>query len=117
MIDEDYVMIENNDVLGIASSKDYLQAIDKYIEDLSEDLRKISLHIHDDPELQYKEYHAHKVLTEYLSKQNWTVTPSAYGIETAFVAVYDTGKKGPVVSFNAEYGRFNEGRFQPKALH
>jgi metal-dependent amidase/aminoacylase/carboxypeptidase family protein len=104
MYDEDFVMVESIDTAGSTASRDYLKIIDGHVETLSEDLRHISLSIHDNPELQYKEYHAHRVLTEYLSKQDWKVTPSAYGIETAFVAVYDTGRKGPVVSFNAEYG-------------
>jgi metal-dependent amidase/aminoacylase/carboxypeptidase family protein len=105
MVEEDFVMVEHTDIPNVAASKDYLKVIDEHIESLSDDLRHISLSIHDNPELQFKEYHAHRVLTEYLKKQDWKVTPSAYGIETAFVAVYETGKKGPVVSFNAEYGR------------
>ena len=105
MGDEEFVMVGSIDLPDAAASKDYLEAIDKHIDDLSDELRHISISIHDNPELQYKEYHAHKVLTEYLTKQNWKVTPSAYGIDTAFVAVHDTGQDGPVVSFNAEYGR------------
>lgn len=110
MMEEDFVMIKGTDVLS-ASSSDYLKAIDEYIESWSDDLRHLSLTIHDNPELQFKEYHAHQVLTEYLGKQDWKVTPSAYGMDTAFAAIYDTGKKGPVVSFNAEYGTplFDEG--------
>jgi hypothetical protein len=103
---DDFVMININGVRP--STKDCLDTISSTIEDLSGDLRRISLEIHDNPELQYKEYHAHKLLTEYLQKQDgWQVTPSAYGIETAFVATYDSGEGGPVVSFNAEYGKRN----------
>lgn len=99
----DFVMVEKTH--DIAETSSYLDDISSGIESLSTELREISLSIHDNPELQYKEYHAHKVLTEFVSRQDgWKVTPSAYGIETAFVAVYDTGRKGPVVSFNAEYG-------------
>ena len=44
------------------------------------------------------------MLTEYFHEQTgWQVTPSVYEIPTAFVAVFDCGKLGPVVSFNAEY--------------
>ena len=87
------------------STPDYLSSISTAISNLSNDLRSISLEIHDNPELRFKEFHAHKVLTEYLQRQKgWDVTPSAYGIVTAFVAVFDTGREGPVVSFNAEYG-------------
>jgi metal-dependent amidase/aminoacylase/carboxypeptidase family protein len=58
-----------------------------------------------------KEFIAHEALTKFISEQRhegqkWEVTPSAYGIGTAFVAVFDSGKRGPVVSFNAEYGEF-----------
>lgn len=35
------------------------------------------------------------------------MTPSAYDIPTAFVAVFDSGRRGPVVSFNAEYGELD----------
>ncbi|KAM7183182.1 peptidase M20 [Naviculisporaceae sp. PSN 640] len=36
------------------------------------------------------------------SRPGWKVTRSAYGIKTAWTAVYDSGRPGPVVSFNAE---------------
>ena len=105
LLQDDFVMIERDDKPGGSDNEDYLDAICEQIEGISDDLRQISISIHDDPEVQYKEYHAHKILTEYLMKQSgWKVTPSAYGIETAFVAVYDSGKKGAVASFNAEYG-------------
>ncbi|KAK3706098.1 hypothetical protein LTR37_012925 [Vermiconidia calcicola] len=104
VIDHGLVMVGKEDFGESNGGNDYLDSISSHVEELSSDLRSISLDIHDHPELQYKEYHAHRVLTEYLKKQHgWNVTPSAYNIETAFVAVYDTGKKGPVVSFNAEY--------------
>jgi len=87
------------------TTPNHLTSISKIIDKLSPILRPINLSIHDNPELGYHESYAHKVLTEFLEKQTgWTVTPHAYGIETAFIAVYDSGKKGPVVSFNVEYG-------------
>ncbi|KAK5125383.1 hypothetical protein LTR85_000492 [Meristemomyces frigidus] len=104
---EDFVMVEHDDEDAGESpydGSDRLESISQYIESVSSSLRTMSLEIHDHPELQYKEHHAHKVLTKFLTAQDgWQVTPSAYGIETAFVAVYDSGKKGPTVSFNAEY--------------
>jgi hypothetical protein len=97
--------IQDESEISHDMAKDFLDDVSKAIEDLSADLRRVSLEIHDNPELQYKEFHAHDVLTKYMQDQEgWDVTPSAYGIKTAFVACYDTGKKGPVVSFNAEYG-------------
>jgi hypothetical protein len=96
-IGDDFVMIEGADNDELWS--DHLSAISDFVDELSQDVRTISLEIHDHPELQYKEHHAHKVLTEYLRIQSgWSVTPSAYGIETAFVATYDSKKAGPVVS-------------------
>ncbi|GAB7358028.1 hypothetical protein MBLNU230_g0193t1 [Neophaeotheca triangularis] len=84
---------------------DYLDSISEHVDSaLSKPLRSLSLEIHDHPELQYKEHHAHKVLTEYMSTQDgWEVTPSCYGLATAFVAVCNSRRPGPVVSFNAEY--------------
>ncbi|KAF9378202.1 hypothetical protein CPB97_009722 [Podila verticillata] len=65
-------------------AKDLLEAIDK----ASEDLRKLSLTIHDNPEVGYQETLAHKTLTDYLIKQGFHVTKHACGIETAFIAEY-----------------------------
>lgn len=85
----------------------YLDYISGYIDSVADVLRPINLKIHDNPELNYKEFIAHETLVSFLkSRGGWKVTPSAYGIETAFIAEYDSGKKGPVVSFNAEYGLF-----------
>ncbi|KAG0342537.1 hypothetical protein BG000_003893 [Podila horticola] len=65
-------------------TKDILEAIEK----ASEDLRQLSLIIHDNPEIGYQETLAHKTLTDYLVKQGFHVTKSACGIETAFIAEY-----------------------------
>ena len=106
---EDYVMVERDVTQADASDRSVSSNIDvdlisRTIEQASDDLRRISLTIHDDPELQFKEFHAHEVLTDYLKGQSgWDVTLSAYGLKTAFVAIFDSKKKGPVVSFNAEY--------------
>lgn len=92
--DDDFIMVEHEE-----AENPYLNSISSYIDGIHDELRKVSLEIHGHPELQYKEFRAHKVLTEYLgTKSGWKVTPSAYDIQTAFVAVYDSGKKGPVAS-------------------
>lgn len=84
---------------------EYLDFVSLYIDSISEILRVISLKIHDNPELNFEEFIAHETLTKFMkTRKGWKVTPSAYGIKTAFTAVYDTGKKGPVISYNAEYG-------------
>jgi hypothetical protein len=97
---------------GISSyynTDSWLALVSEHIESLSKSLRVLSLDIHDHPEIRNKEFHAHEILTRFIKEQKlqeWVVTPSAYGIATAFVAVFDSGRKGPVVSFNAEYGEF-----------
>lgn len=81
----------------------YLDDISAYVDSIADRLWIVNQKIHDNPELGYKEYIAHEALTAFMrSYHGWEVTPSAYGLETAWFAVYDTGKKGPVVSFNAE---------------
>lgn len=103
-IGDDFIMVEQIDA---QAHPDYLSSISAYIEEIKHQLRTaISLPIHDNPELQYKEFEAHRILTEFMTQQSgWKVTPSAYGIDTAFVAVYDSRRPGPTVSFNAEYGK------------
>lgn len=83
----------------------YLGEISAYVDSLADALWPVNKTIHDNPELNFKEYIAHDALTKFMqSQEGWKVQPSAYGMETAWVAVYDSGKKGPVVSFNAEMG-------------
>lgn len=86
----------------------YLSDIDPFVDSIANDLWPVNKAIHDNPELGYREYFAHKTLTKCMrSRAGWKVTPSAYGLETAWIAVYDSGRKGPVVSFNAEMGVFS----------
>lgn len=78
----------------------------KYVDSISETLWPINTEIHDNPELQYEEVRAHDLLTSFLeSEDGWNVTRSAYNISTAFTAVFQGNGDGPVVSFNAEYGK------------
>ncbi|KAF2106019.1 hypothetical protein BDV96DRAFT_591707 [Lophiotrema nucula] len=81
----------------------HLSDIGTVIDNLSEHLWPLNKFIHDNPELAFKEYKAHAALVKFmLSQKGWNVTPSAYGMETAWKAEYDSGRKGPVVSFNVE---------------
>lgn len=99
----------NGDTGINSNGVDYMSIISQHISSLTPSLRHLSLTIHDNPEVRNKEYIAHEALTKFMSEQKgqkWDVTPSAYGIGTAFVAVFDSGKEGSVVSFNAEYGEF-----------
>ncbi|KAF9433288.1 hypothetical protein BGZ76_009642 [Entomortierella beljakovae] len=72
--------------------KDLLGAIDK----ADADLRHLSLQIHDHPELGYQEHFAHKVLTDFLTKEGFHVTRHACDIETAFIAEYTHQGSAPL---------------------
>ena len=71
------------------------------VDDASPRLREISLDIHSHPELDFKEHHAHGVLTDYLSRAGFSVTPGACGMATAFTAVAGSGS--PVIAVLCEY--------------
>lgn len=86
-------------------SHEILSGIDESIESLRAPLWSINKFIHENPELAFGEHKAHDVLTNFMrSRKGWLVTTSACGMETAWIAVYDSGKAGPVVSFNIEMG-------------
>ncbi|KAF1958380.1 putative amidohydrolase [Byssothecium circinans] len=85
------------------SGSEYLADIDMFVDGLHKTLWPLNDFIHRNPELAFKEYKTHDALTSFMrSQKGWKVTASAYGMETAWEAVYDNGKNGPVISFNAE---------------
>jgi metal-dependent amidase/aminoacylase/carboxypeptidase family protein len=90
----------------------YLSQIDKFIDSLHACLWPLNTYIHENPELAFVEYKTHDALTKFMrSQKDWEVTSSAYGMETAWEAVYDSGRTGPVVSFNAEMGALSYSPF------
>ena len=64
-------------------------------------LLELSHSIHSHPEENYEEHHAHAVLTSALSALNFTVTPSAFDLPTAFAASF--GSAGPLIAVFCEY--------------
>ena len=84
----------------------YTSEISACIDDLRGALWPLNKYIHDNPELAFREHKAHDALTTLMkSQQGWEVKTHAYGIDTAWKAVFDTGRKGPTISFNAEMGQ------------
>jgi hypothetical protein len=75
--------------------------INKTFEKYDTDLRDISLELHGYHELGFKEYKSAKLLSDFLEKEGFSLKRGIAGDETAFVATFTQGKKGPVVSFNA----------------
>lgn len=99
--DDDYVLVPH-------PKDDRLNNISAYVDSIAGQLWVVNRQIHDNPELGYQEHIAHDTLTNFMRRQKgWTVTPSAYGLETAWIAVYEghtNNGSNPVVtvSFNAE---------------
>ncbi|TFK48911.1 hypothetical protein OE88DRAFT_1737136 [Heliocybe sulcata] len=73
-------------------------AVDKY----SDDLRKLSMDIHDHPEIMFEERHAHDVLTTFLSAHGFTVTRHYLDLPTAWRAEYKRGTGGRTIGINSE---------------
>ncbi|KAK4443498.1 hypothetical protein QBC34DRAFT_477610 [Podospora aff. communis PSN243] len=120
-MDSDYVIVSSDDCHEVLRKNDfgcgcsrpdssghrpaYLSEIESLIDNNARPLWALNAFIHDTPELAYREHRAHHALTDFIRRRDepWHVTPSAFGMPTAWIAVYDSQKPGPVVSFNVEY--------------
>ncbi|KAF8529396.1 hypothetical protein JB92DRAFT_2861856 [Gautieria morchelliformis] len=81
---------------------DVLKTIDARIDELDPELRKLSLQIHDHPEIMFKEKFAHDLLTEFMSSHGFSVTQHYLGLSTAWRASFKHGTGGPVLGVNSE---------------
>ena len=59
--------------------------------------------IYDHPELGFQEFHAQKVLTDYLKDCGFQVELGTGGVETAFRAEFSNGQGGPRIGLLCEY--------------
>ena len=59
--------------------------------------------IFDHPEIGMEEFHAQKVLTDWLEKEGFAVERGVAGVETVFKAVYRQGEGGPNIGLLCEY--------------
>ena len=59
--------------------------------------------IFDHPAIGLEEFHAQKVLTDWLEKEGFAVERGVAGVETAFKAVYRHGEGGPNIGLLCEY--------------
>lgn len=80
-----------------------IKEITRYAEDLKHELIDVSEHIFENPELGYEEFKACKAHVDLLKKHGFEVEEEYMGIKTAFKAVFDSGKKGPTISYLSEY--------------
>jgi len=69
-------------------------------------LDTLSLDIHAHPELNFREYHAHDVLTTFLEEQGFSVARGAYEMPTAFCAAAGSG--APIIAVLCEYDALPE---------
>jgi amidohydrolase len=76
--------------------------IDQAVDRLGDDLEKLSLTIHANPELAYGEVKAAGWLSEFLGGQGFKVERGVGGVETAFRATIETGA-GPTIAIMCEY--------------
>ncbi|KAL8290218.1 hypothetical protein RQP46_003157 [Phenoliferia psychrophenolica] len=95
-----------DDVVGPAAplplSVEEIETLEKAIDGLDGELRKLSMTIHDNPEIAWKEFKTHDVLCDFMQSHGFKVTRHAYGLETAWEATFEHGSGGPVVGFNSE---------------
>ncbi|KAJ2743370.1 hypothetical protein GGI20_003806, partial [Coemansia sp. BCRC 34301] len=75
------------------------------IDVLSDNLRRLSLAIHDNPEVSLKEDKACRTLVDYLEMSGYKVEHGVAGLSTAFVATYvsPAGAQGLNIGFCSEY--------------
>ena len=85
---------------------DLKKAASTTIDENTEELKTISEKIWSSPELCYKEYKAHDLLTGLLEKKGFSVERSYTGIETAFRATFGSGR--PNVCVICEYDALPE---------
>ncbi|GGM19791.1 amidohydrolase [Paraliobacillus quinghaiensis] len=74
-----------------------------HIQAIQEKLWDMSDHLYHHPELGNEEYNSMKLLVEFLHSNDFVVQTGIVERETAFRAVFDSGKPGPTVAFLAEY--------------
>ncbi|KAL1680643.1 hypothetical protein EV122DRAFT_207440 [Schizophyllum commune] len=80
---------------------DILDAIEETIAGMDEELRALSLDIHDHPELMFEEHRTHDLLTTFFEKKGFTVTRH-YILETGWQAVWEHGEGGRTIGVNCE---------------
>ncbi|KAJ8653692.1 hypothetical protein O0I10_010614 [Lichtheimia ornata] len=73
------------------------------IASIDAELRDINLKIHDDPEIGRHEFHASKLLADYMESKGFKVKLGLPGIPTAFIAEYTRGSSGRRIGFCSEY--------------
>lgn len=73
------------------------------IRELLPEMSRMADNIFDHPELGFKEFHASKLLVDWLKAHDYAVTAPIGGLDTAFKAEWEQGEGGPVIGLLCEY--------------
>jgi len=79
-----------------------------YIDEIKELLFDVSKEIHENPELNFEEFKASKLLSEKLKEANFEVKLGVAGLETAILAKHPNKSEGHTVAILAEYDALPE---------
>ncbi|SDK70953.1 M20 family metallopeptidase [Natronincola ferrireducens] len=81
----------------------YKERVIRKVDEISKDLFEVSDYIYNHPEYCFEEYLATKKIIGYLENSGFKVQKGLGGLDTAFVATYDTGKPGNHIGLFGEY--------------
>ncbi|EGN96673.1 hypothetical protein SERLA73DRAFT_184799 [Serpula lacrymans var. lacrymans S7.3] len=79
-----------------------MRTIEYVLDQLDPTLRKLSLQIHDNPEIMFQEKFAHDTLSQFMESHGFSVTRHYLGMDTAWRAEFAHGKGGRVLGVNSE---------------
>lgn len=94
---------EDEELNGVLA--EVTKTIESEIKALDKELRHLSLDMHDHPEIMWTEHRTHDLFVEYFRKKSgWKVTPKAYGVDTAWQAVFahKADKESRTIGFQSE---------------
>lgn len=79
-----------------------MSSINATLDSLDDDLRTLSLRIHDRPEIMFEEHFAHDTLCDFMERHGFVVTRHYLGLETAWRAEFTHGSGGRTLGINSE---------------
>ncbi len=81
----------------------YKKTVQEEVDRIQQDVIRISLAIHDYPEIGLQEHRACKILVSEARSRGFQVETPVAGLETGFVAQYPSSADGPRIAFLCEY--------------
>lgn len=87
--------------------------VSEYIDSVTETLQQTSFVNNYNLGSNFRATMSHQALTKFIgARKGWKVTPSAYDVDNAFVAEYDSGCSGTNIGIDVEYGE-GKGQLPP----